>query len=461
MMTGSTSLMVMARGNRIHGFRRMAMWLKKTAIMGLLALGSWSGSGCQETLTTSLDGDFIPISAVTVEARLPFSEFADSLSVWGGYGQPYQLATEIVAQAFEGSLDARTLVAWGAYPRSASVRDSTGTIRTDTLLTFVGGKVVAHFDTVSSVQDGPVALAVGAIQDDWDYQSVAWDVAVDSVGDRQPWPEPGAGPVIPMTTAEWDPAESDSAVFELDSAAVALWSDSASARRGMRMDAVTEGVRLDLSSVSFSLTTRPSSHLDTLVDLSVGSLYRTFVYQPQLQTPEGAIRVGGVPAWRTVFEMNLPTELDGPPELCAKVTCPLTLTANSLISATLVLHTKAPPPAFQPTDSLYLDVRPVLEPSRLPKSPLGTPLVGIYGVQLPPEDFGENDGVEVGIPLVQYVAALIRAKSDSGLQVPRTFALLSAFEPLSLYFVSFDGPGTPTGPELRLILTVGEEVLIR
>lgn len=461
MMTGIKNSYGCGLGNRIHGFRRMAMWLKRTIMIGLLALGSWFGSACQEDLATSLEGDFIPISAVTVETRLPFSEFADGLSVWGGYGRPYQLPTGIVAHDFDGSLEARTLVAWAAPPHLASVRDSTGTIRTDSLLTFVGGKVVAHFDTLSSVHDGPVSLAVGAIQHDWDFQSVGWTLAVDSVGDRQLWPEPGAGPVVSMATAEWDPAESDSVIFELDSASVALWSDTAGAGRGMRLDALTQGVRLDLNTVSLSLTTLPSSHPDTLVDLSVGTLYRTFVYQPELEAPENGLRVGGVPAWRTVIAMNLPSQLNGPPELCAKVTCPLTLTPQSLISATLVLHTRAPPAAFQPTDSVYVDVRPVLDPSRLPKSPLGGSLVGVYGVHLGPEDFGENDGVEVGIPLGQYVAAVLQAKSDPELQVPGSLALLSAFEPLSLYFISFDGPDTATGPELRLILTVGEEVQIR
>jgi hypothetical protein len=176
---------------------------------------------------------------------------------------------------------------------------------------------------------------------------------------------------------------------------------------------------------------------------------------------EGSIIVGGVPAWRTVFSMNLPRVLDGPPELCARVTCPHTLTSRSLVSASLVLRTEAPPAAFQPTDSLFLDVRPVLEPSRLPKAPLGFSLAGFLGVRVPPAYFGEEAGSEVIIPLGAYVEQLIAADTASNSTVPRSIALLSSFEPLSLYFGSFHGPGSPLAPELRLILTLGEEVRVR
>jgi len=439
----------------------MATRVKRSVVVGLLFLGSGSLMACREDLTSSLGGDLIPVSAVTVEVRLPFSEFAEDLQVWEGYGTAVQLPTAIVARDYEGLLDAHTLVSWFGYPTSASVRDTLGSTRTDTVLTFVGGKVVARFDTLSSVVDGPTTLALGALETEWDPGSVTWTLAVDSVGDRRPWPEEGAGPVMPLSTAEWDPAAGDSVVFEIDSVGVALWADTATAKRGARLDAVTEGVRLDLRSVSLSLITRPSINPDTLVNLTVSARSRTFVYDPPPDVSEESIIVGGVPARRTVFSMSLPRELDGPPELCAKVGCPLALKPKSLISASLILRTHAPPAAFQPTDSLRLDVRPVLEPSRLPKSPLGFSLVGPLGVVVPPGHFAGEAGLDVVLPLGAYVEQLLADTSEAPTDVPRTLALLSSFEPLSLYFASFYGPGSPYAPELRLILTVGGEVGIR
>jgi len=439
----------------------MANRLKQIAFIGLMALGSWSFFGCQEELTTALEGDLIPVGAVTVEVILPFHEFAEDLQGWGGYGQPYQLPKGIMARAFEGSLDARILNSWQAYPASASVRDSTGSVRIDTLLTFVGGKIVARFDTLTSVLDGPVTISVGALPRDWDFRSAAWTVAVDSISDRQLWAEEGAGPVTPLATAIWDPATGDSAVFELDSAGVAVWADTLESKKGVRFDVVTEGVRLDLTGLNYFLSTRPSSHRDTIVELPVGTRTRTFIYQPELEAPEDEIRVGGVPAWRSVFTMNIPEVLTGPAELCQLVSCPLTLTPQSLIAASLVLTTQAPPPAFQPTDSLLLDLRPVLDPSRLPKSPLGASLVGGFGVQLTPEDFGEEAGSEVNIPVGAFVESLIAQNTGLDVKVPPTLAILSLFEPLSLYFAAFEGPDSPDGPKLRLILTLAEDVRIR
>jgi hypothetical protein len=65
------------------------------------------------------------------------------------------------------------------------------------------------------------------------------------------------------------------------------------------------------------------------------------------------------------------------------------------------------------------------------------------------------------LPLGAYVEQLIAGDTASATEVPRTLALLSSFEPLSLYFASFHGPGSPYPPELRLILTLGEEVRLR
>jgi hypothetical protein len=435
--------------------------LKRKAWIGLIALGTWPFSACQEEITANLDGDLIPVEAVTVEVSLPFEAFAGGVEAWGGYGRAYELPRDIVASGFGGSLDSRVLNSWAQYPSLVTVRDSLGVFRTDSALTFVGGKITARFDTLTSVLDGPVTLSIGALQRDWDFRSAGWDVAVDSVGDRQLWAEAGGGPVTPMGTAVWDPTAGDSVVFELDSAGVALWADSAHAAMGVRLEAETQGTRLDLTNLGLLLSTRPSVHKDTLVELTVGARARTFVYQPALDVPEGEIRVGGVPAWRTVFTMALPSTLDGIPEFCQVVQCPLTLTPESLISASLILTTKSPPPAFQPRDTLRLDVRPVLEPSRLPKSPLGSSLVGFYGVMVAPEDFVGDAGAKVEIPLGSYIETLIAKNAGKDVQVPATLALLSSFEPLSLYFAAFEGPDSPNRPELRLILTLADKVRIR
>ena len=435
--------------------------MRQASLLGLLALGFWSLLACQEQYPTSEDGDLFPVSPITAQVTLPFEAFAEEMAVWGGYGRPIELGTGVLAWAYGGTLDARTLVAWGSYPKTVSVRDTTGTIRPDSMLSFVGGRVVAVFDTITSTRSVPVDLALGALPELWDPGSATWSRAVDSVGDRRPWPEEGAGPVLPLATAQWDPTAGDSVVFTLDSAAVALWTDTLVAKKGVRVDATTEGVRLDLTNLRLLLDTKARSNPDTVVELTVSARYRTFIYQPALQGTGESFWVGGVPAWRTVIKLDLPDSVNLSPELCAQGSCPVPLTAQSLVSASLVLKTEAPPAGFQPADTLRMDVREVLEPTRMPKSPLGYSLAGFFGIRIPPEQFGEDAGTEVLIPLVGYVDGLIKAKSDPDVKVSRSLAFLSSFEPLSLYIGSFGGPGSAHPPELRLLLTLGQGVQIR
>ncbi len=439
----------------------MTNWLKRSAWAGFVALGFWPLLACQEEIVTVLEGDLVPVEAVTVEVILPFHEFAENLEAWGGYGRPYQLPSDVVALSFDGNLDARVLTNWFSFPTSAQVRDTSGLVRTDTLLTFVGGKIVARFDTLSSVLGEQAELAVGAMSQHWDVISASWTSAIDTVGENRAWEVAGAGPVTPVSTAFWEPALGDSVVFEIDSAGVALWADTAGVRMGARLDALDEGVRLDLTDLNLRLITRPSIHPDTLVELEVANRSRTFVYSPELGDPGDEIRVGGVPAWRSVFTMNLPEALNGPEALCEIVQCPLELTPESLVSASLVLTTQAPLAGFSPSDTLFMDVRPVLEPARLPKSPLGTSLLSTTGALLPPEDFGEGAGSQIEVQLGPYVQGLIGEESLVGIEAPKTLALLSSFEPLALSFASFEGPGSPLGPQLKLVLTLADDVLIR
>ena len=435
--------------------------MNRLAHLGLLALVSWFSLGCGEELPTAKTVDLIPVEAVSFQVVLPFEEFGANLRVFGGYGSSAELPYAVLAHDYEGELEARALFGLWPYPIAATVRDSTGTTRPDSSLTFVGGRVVAKFDTLASVHDGSVELAVGALEVPWHYRSAGWRVAVDTVADHRPWPEEGAGPVTPLATSTWDPIESDSVVFELDSAGVAIWNDTASAARGLRLDALTGGVRLQSSVVRLFLTTRPSSNPDTLLDLLVQARYRTFVYEPVLEAPEKYFIVGGVPAWRTVFDMDFPAALEGPPELCAQLGCPLVLEPEMVNAASLSLKTARTPAAFRPSEDLRLELREVLEPGRLPKSPLGASVAGFYGVTFPPEVFGDSAGVRVEIPIGPYVTNLISAKTNPDLEVASSIALLSAFEPLSLPFGTFAGLGGVDAPEIRLILTVGKGVRIR
>ncbi len=418
-------------------------------------------TACQEELPTAEGGDFLPVTAISGEVRLSYEEFGSDLRVLGGYGTAAELGATFLAKGYQENLEARTLLRFSSYPEVLSVRDSTGTTRPDSSLTFVGGKVVAFLDTVASVYEGPVTVAGNALTEEWHPRSATWEFAVDTVADHRPWETGGAGSADFLGTAVWDPEEADSLVLEVDSAAVARWADTTDLSRGLRLDAVTEGTFLRVTTVRLMLTTRPSSNPDTLVDASVAVQGATFVYQPVLESPESGLRVGGAPAWRSIFQIDLPETVDGTEELCQDVACPFSLEPEMVNAAFLVLRTTEPEPGFQPTDTLRVDVRTVLEPSLLPKSPLGPTLAGFQGLRLPATYFQEGADTRVQVPLTGYIQNLIRGETSSGGPVSNTLALLSSFEPVSLQFGSFQGPGMEHPPELRLVLTLGEGVQIR
>ncbi len=301
-------------------------------------------------------------------------------------------------------------------------------------------------------------LSLGALQQEWDASTVTWTTAVDTINDLRTWAEEGAGPVAPLGTVEWDPAMGDSVWFELDSVAIAAWADTSDASRGARIDLLTEGARIQIVTAVLRLNTRPSLNPDSTFFLVAPREEISFVYNPFPEPPPEGIRVGGAPAWRTVLDMRMPSQLTGPPELCAVVSCPVTLHATEMNYAAIVFKSRRTEEAFQPTDTVAIDVRPVLSRGALPKAPLGRSLVGIAGRLIDPALFGDEDRQDVEVPITVFAQALLLGTDDAGFEPPQTLALLSVFEPISIAFASFHGSGDENAPFLKLVVTIGRSV---
>lgn len=419
-------------------------------------------AGCQDEVPLVVGPALSPVDPLTFEVILPWSEFASEARVFGGFGRASETGRGVLAHEFAGTLEARTLVRLQPFPDVVEVLDSLGTVLPDTAVAFFSASLIVTFDTTSHTNTGPVLLEVGRIAQEWDPRTATWELAVDSVGHQVPWAEPGAGPVIPLRESFWLPDTGAEAFFGLDSATVALLGDTTRTDRDLRISLSTAGERLDVESVRIQLHGRPSINQDTTLFLDVGARNLTFIYTPEPPPPGDELRVAGVPAWRSVVTLDLPQSVAGTPAVCARVSCPIPLTAADINHAGILLTTTASPPAFILTDTLPVDVRAVLAPELLPKSPIGSPLFvdtlgSPVGTPVPPQT-GTPVGIE--LPVTPIVRSLLANVSLGGFRPTPSIALIELIEPRTFGFASFVGPGHPGEPRLRLVITVSQPVTL-
>lgn len=435
--------------------------VRRVALPVLAALGVlWLG-GCDEDDPTGISPDLIPVTPVTISVELPWEAVGTDARLFDGFGRTSQVGDLPLAKNFEGVLDARALVRAGQFNRLAEIADSTGVV-TITALVVTGGKIITRFDTVADLPES--ARVQGSMTvTEWDPATATWDLAVDSIGDQRPWTEPGAGASTPIGTAEWSAEEGDSVVFEVDSATVEALVDTLDPARGLMLELLDDGDRIEVRDVELVVLARPLNNPDTIVEAVVEEGSTTFIYDPRPEPGDEALLVGSVPAWRTVLGLEIPQIVNGPPELCALVSCPFTLDPEEINAASLVLTSRAAAPGFSSRDTLRLDIRPVLAPERLPKSPLGASLLVSPGqhTRVAADAFAAGAGREVELPLTSFVRDQLRDSTASGGDPPKTLTVLSIQEPLSFDLGWFDGPDGATPPFVRILLTLADPLEVR
>lgn len=441
------------------------MIIRRTGVGATLALlTAWA---CTDDVPTFQDRDFIPVDAQTYEVFLPYEAFAADFRTFRGFGTAAQLGSPILAFGWSGeddpeggTLEARPLVRFGLLPDSIMlVVPGEDGAQPDHEFVPVSGRLTLMFDTVGAGED-PVNVIASATQAAWDRGTVSWEMGVDSVGDRRPWPEPGGGPVREIGSANWLPQDGDSITIDVDSLTVTEWADREAEFRGLVLSTDTEGTRVRLREAFLRVEVRPSILPDTLILLPPQTRQFTFIYDPTPEAEPGTFQIGGTPAQRATFRLTLPEVLDGGPEICQFVPCPMELRAEEILFASLVLTSATTTPvALRPRDDFSMSARVVLAPDRLPRSPLGRS-VQPFARPLDPLLFQSGSDLTVEVPMTRFVqelAAALRADEEGP---PATIALLSQPEPGSLDLATFRLPGGFGSPQLRLILTISEGVTL-
>ena len=423
-------------------------------------------SGCKDKNATAPDLGFIQVNPRTVEVLIPYEDLVDEVQVFGGYGSTADLSYGVVALDF-GGLNARTLVHLEDFPTTALVPGTDGVTRTDPDLTFVGGRVLLVFDTTSGSVFFPVDVELFDVMEEWHAPTVAWEVAVDTAGDRRFWTQPGGGPSALLGGATFDAYIAqgvdeeadlvDTVSITIDSAAVAAFGDPAGGTTGLLLAAGEPGVILNLLEVQFFLTTVAGTRPDTVLELTVAARDLSFMVDPVPEAPMGWLRVGGAPSWRSVITMTIPRTVEGTADLCGTAGCQVDLTEVDVNLAELVLTTRQTESAFQPQETTGIDIRGVLNPELLPKSPLGETLAPFLR-GLPPELFSGLAGTPVFFSVTDLVRRILSVAADTDTVPVTSIVLFSVVEPNMIGFASFEGAGGPGAPALRLLYTIANDV---
>ena len=435
--------------------------MKKPTLRLLPLLAAVTLLGCGDetpTVTTPLTTP----DPLTFEVHLPWSEFASNLRVVGGYGGPAQTRRGLLAHEFDNGLEARTLLRLGAYPSSVEVVDSLGTRRSETDISLVSGSLWMTVDTTEVDDVAPTTVTLGRLLEPWHARSATWALASDSGGVQVPWSEPGGGAVETLRRLTWFP-QGREILIGLDSADIALIGDTTLAERGLIVSIESPGHRLYVPEVRMEVHAVPGINEDSTLFVPVDVTELTYVYTPSAAPPSGIhLRAGGAPAWRSLFTLALPRTLPGTGLVCARTTCPVTLGSTRVNHASLLLTTRPTDRvAFAPADTMGLEVRGVLAPELLPKSPVTDPLfvdsLGFAtGATVPAEAFRPGSSRVVEVPITPIVHSLLAGASFSAFRPTPTVALMQLREPNSFAYASFVGPGQPGEPVLRLVLTISD-----
>jgi hypothetical protein len=430
----------------------------------LTLLGAWA---CTDETPTYQDRDRIPVDAQTYQVFLPFEAFAADFQTFRGFGAVVNLGIILLANEWSdeddpagGTLEARPLVRFGLPPDSIfAPMPGNGGTEVDSLYVPVGGELRLVLDTAGLGED-PVNLQAFATEFPWHDRTASWIMAVDSVGEREPWPEAGGGPMRLIQSVSWFPSEGDTVIVEVDSVTATEWADRDAPHRGLLLATDAENFRTQVQLISYRTRVRPSVNPDTLIWIGPLGPVSTFIYDPTPTAAPGTFQIGGAPAQRATFRMDLPAVLDGDPEICQFIPCPLELRPGEILFASMVLETgPTDPVALRPKTDFPLAARVVLAPDRLPRSPLGRSVQPVAR-QIPSSRFVSGEEGSVEIPLTRYIQEIVGAMREGEAGPPRTVALLSQVEPRGLEIATFQAPGSAGSPMLRLVFTISGGVTL-
>lgn len=343
-------------------------WSAGTAAALALALSLLVG--CSDDLPTAGGSDRFPDgrAPTTIELLLSAADvLIGDAAVHDDFADPRDATYLLVAEDFDGELDAHVLARFPHFPDSV-VFTVDGATRTDSVFDYVSGELTTVVDSAASSAEAGATLRLWAIEQAWDSSRVTWQNAADG----QPWTMPGGTRGALLGEALWTPGDTvagDTVIWQLDSLAVRRM--AAEGAHGVMITSESPGTRLQLRNLVLQAQVRPESAPDTTLSVAVGSSVQTFVFSPEPPVAADVFRVGGITGARTVFRLDLVRTVPGCPGAGASGCDSVSLRDVTLNHAELVLQPRLVPSGFRPLATSALLVRRVVEPDLGRLAPLG------------------------------------------------------------------------------------------
>jgi hypothetical protein len=405
-------------------------------------------SACGDEGPTEIGAGLLPANAIrTFEIVIGPERYLVFDTAFGLYSEPQDAPFLILANQFENALDARGLARFN-IPTAITVVDTAGAVRLDTMPRFFAGTVRMAVDTLHEGSP-PARLALYRTAEEWEV-SATWTLRSDEGGVQRAWTTPGGTRGILVDTMTFVPGV-DSLRFRVDSATIAIWSDTTNAARGALFVVESGGVRLRTTLPMLHLQARSSFRPDTVFTTLASAPTQTFIFTPEQPTVAGQPRVGGTPAWRTV--LRLQDRLDTLSFACPGVpNCRFRLGEADLNHAGLRLEPVPSPPGFRPEGTLSLGAYLLLPSPQipLPRSPLGS-LFSFTTV--PATSFQTVGAPAVDIMVTELIRTLMRDPASRATDFAPTHVALVSGEPRNFGFGTF----APL-PSLRLVVSIAQEL---